>query len=817
MLFRSLLQRIAAAIPCSLLLCFFSYTHAQTFSGRVIDESTGEGLPFVNILVKGTEMGAFTDVDGNYALKIGADTATLVFTYLGYAPSELKQREGEAASQVNMKAKDVQIEEVLILPDYSYDEYLFKQILAHKKENNPDNHAAVEVLDHSRTFVCLANLKEDVKDKRMFKDAQDAFLADGDSALMMPVFFAEKVSRRKGTQSEVISSRNHGILQQMDQQIQSVITQKLSARLNFYDEQLVLLNRGFPGPLARGARTFYNIYVADSSTVKGKKQYKFDFYPKNYRNITFKGSFWVEDSSFALLKVEATLPNSANLNFVRDLEVGVSYQQDQAGDWHLESQQLQMKMGLNKRESKKKKNSYVVRKTMDFQPVLMTPHSKSPINTVALANISEPAILGKFHSNPRDSFETQAIKGIKTLQENRFVKFVDRLAAMGFTGYYNAGKIDIGPFYEFYRRNAVEGVRLTLTGRSSEQLSKTFSLGGYLGYGFKNKDFKYGAQVNLRLPTRNRGILSLRYFDDFYTLSRNKYIEFIQENSFSQGDGNPISTFTAAPDPYILGQEHLSLSLQLQNKQDVGLLLRPFYNRYKSTSQISFEELGVNSFQNAGVLLDARFSFHQKYDDIYFNRFYYGNGKPVIHLTTELGQNKVAQNTTSYAHFQASVKNRFVLGPATLRMLVEGGYILGKVPFPLLNMPRGSQSLGLGRYNYSLLNHASFASNVYTNAYFSLNGGGVVFNKIPLINRLNLRESVSFKAFYGQLNGGNESTKLPEGIFAAPHTPYMEVGMGVSNIFKFLRVEYVRRVDNHSVLDRVSSKNGIRMRFQVSF
>lgn len=57
-----------------------------TITGRVVDEK-GAGLPGVNVIVKGTSNGTQTDVEGRYSIK-AADTATLVFTFVGYTAQE---------------------------------------------------------------------------------------------------------------------------------------------------------------------------------------------------------------------------------------------------------------------------------------------------------------------------------------------------------------------------------------------------------------------------------------------------------------------------------------------------------------------------------------------------------------------------------------------------------------------------------------------------------------------------------------------------------------------------------------------------------
>ena len=557
------------------------------------------------------------------------------------------------------------------------------------------------------------------------------------------------------------------------------------------------------------------------------KHYQFDFYPKNERNITFRGQFTVEDSSFALTGIHATLPNDANLNFVRDFKIYVTYQKTPDGNWFYAQQKVHLNMALSKKEGKaKKKNRYTIRKSVDFADLGWNGVVGEQLSALSVDDLQHDEDIkvarASFETESSDSFRQEAYAGIEVLKQNTVVKLADKFGAMGITGYFNAGPVDIGPIYDLYRRNRIEGHRVTLPLRTSENLSKYFSLNGYLGYGFRSKAIKYGAGMNILLPTRNRSTLSLRYSDDYTSLSRNKYIEFVRENAYSNGDGNVISSFSETPNPYILGRKHFSLTLRAQTKKDIGFLVRPFRNQFIATEFVPFKhpagDASYAQFENRGVLFDTRLSFGQDYDDMFFNRFYYGNNKPVIHLTTEVGQNTISNRTYNYAHFQTSVKSKVNLGPAYLRFLVDAGYIMGKVPFPMLHLPRGSQSLGLARYNYSLMKQAALASDLYSNAYLSLNGGGLLFNKLPLIKKLNLRESFSFKAFYGRFTGKHdELLALPQGIYKAPNTPYMELGAGVANIFKVLRVEYVRRLSNGPLMDQISSKDGIRLRLEVSF
>ncbi|WP_111631444.1 SusC/RagA family TonB-linked outer membrane protein [Larkinella arboricola] len=64
-------------------------TVAITISGRVTDQETGQGIPGVNVLVKGTAQGASTNVDGNYQINVPNASTTLVFSFVGYVTQEI--------------------------------------------------------------------------------------------------------------------------------------------------------------------------------------------------------------------------------------------------------------------------------------------------------------------------------------------------------------------------------------------------------------------------------------------------------------------------------------------------------------------------------------------------------------------------------------------------------------------------------------------------------------------------------------------------------------------------------------------------------
>lgn len=175
-----------------------------------------------------------------------------------------------------------------------------------------------------------------------------------------------------------------------------------------------------------------------------------------------------------------------------------------------------------------------------------------------------------------------------------------------------------------------------------------------------------------------------------------------------------------------------------------------------------------------------------------------------------------------YNHTQFTAEKRFWFSSfGHLDTRIQAGYVWNKVPFTKLYSPTTSTSILLGKNAFNQMQPSEFMFDAYVGWYMTYFFKGWILNRIPGINRLKLRGVVSFLGIYGGLTKKNNPyLQGNEGLYAFPNDPnrlsfdknenwvvtagrtlspigklpYMELTAGIENIFKFIRIDYVRRL-----------------------
>ena len=193
---------------------------------------------------------------------------------------------------------------------------------------------------------------------------------------------------------------------------------------------------------------------------------------------------------------------------------------------------------------------------------------------------------------------------------------------------------------------------------------------------------------------------------------------------------------------------------------------------------------------------------------------------PVVSLTHTLGY---FDNSFLYNKTEFSAQKRFRLSAfGHIDASISTGIVWNRVPLPVLFMPRTNQSFLLHTDAYNLMAPMEFVMDQYAEASLTYYLKGWILNRIPLIKRLKLREVVSFRILTGSLSERNNPVFGSEGLFSFPEgtrmmtpLPYMEYSVGLENILKFIRVDYVRRISYTDGLSE-AQKHGFKVSFRFS-
>lgn len=560
------------------------------------------------------------------------------------------------------------------------------------------------------------------------------------------------------------------------------------------------------------------------------------FFPRNKADLLFQGKLYITlDGKYAVKKAELSVSDDINLNFVRDLDVKLDFQQDLNNRYYLRTSSLGLDFSLTDKGTGIKGNRTVTFE--DFKTGVARPDSiyKGP-SVVRVYEQTEGTQTSEFWSAnrpvPLAKTELNIYKNIDTLQlMTSFQRFMD-ISALLLSGYKQLGPFELGPVNTFYSFNPVEGFRLRVGGRTTDRLSKRFYAEGYGAYGFKDEKWKYFLSGTYSLNNKSVYTFPQHYLRASFmrdTKIPGQNLEFVQEDNFLLSFKRGENERYLYNDIYRLEykrefQNNFSYTLGISKwkQQPAGILT------YQMLDENGNNKL-FNELNTTEVSLSLRYAPHEEFYQGKLYRTPIYNKYPIFYMNYVGGIKGILDGEYDYHNFTLGADKRFYfsqLGFADVN--IEGNYIAGSnIPFPFLNIHRANQTYAYQLRSYNLMNFLEFVSDhsVAANVQYYMNG--FLLNKMPLIKKLKWREVFSVKAIYGGLRNENnpvyndkvfqfqENADHEKITYGFGSKPYVEASVGLTNVFKILRVDYVRRLN---YLDQPDApKHGIRARIRFDF
>ncbi len=848
-----------------LLFCLFTVAQVNAqdqtiIRGRVLDAKTKQPLPFVDVVLKGTYVGVSTDLDGQYFIQTRNPSDTIQVSFIGYKTLEERIiRETRQEMNFYMEEEGLQLESVTIVAEKGrYRKKgnpaveLMRKVIENRDRNKMEAQDFYSYERHEKLELDLNNITDEFKDRKAFENFEflwsylDTSTVNG--RIYLPVYIREILSTvhyRKDPQAkkevrDAVKMTNFD--EALDLESITSAIDLLYQDVDLYENSIKLLDNDFLSPMAPWALNYYRFYILDTSYVNNKSAIHMAFIPRNKSFIGFTGDLYISnDDRYTLLKAVLGITKDISMNFVRDIKVVQEFD-ERDSIYILTKDEITLDMALAKGGMGIYASRYNIYTNHDFGP----PKDDSVFDyTEEVTTLDDAYDKGQeYWQKNRLEELTQKQQGIYNMIDSlrevpAYRKFVYWTKVIS-TGYFPLGTLDLGKISSMYTYNPTEGSRFRLGLETSHDLTQRWQVRSYVAYGTRDKRIKYNGSVkysfNEDYRKNPRHFLYGAYQHD--VIFPGLKLEFIDEanalTSIRRGQANQMLFVDAWNIDYVneSGVGFFKLGLEQRQRKPYGTL--EFFTNQDLDDDGILDS--VEDVTTSEISLALEYSPNTKFIQQREMRTPIKSNHPRFQLSYRAGLKTFLGGDYNYHNVSLQIKKRVpfsVLGRSEIQF--EVGRVFGEgLPFVLLYIPQSNQAYSFQPTSFNTMNFIEFVTDKYVRLNVQHFFDGYIFNRIPLLKKLKLKEAISFKGIYGGLDDANDprinndllqfnadENGNPLTAPFDPRTPFIEWGVGVYNIFRFLRFDVIKRVN---YLDRPNIEEvfgvkglGIRGRLKVEF
>jgi hypothetical protein len=803
-------------------------------AGVVKDSATKELMPFVGISildsVQNIVVNLESDADGKFKTNLPNGRYTLLTQWVGYKNKSMPFK---------VTGKNMDNLEVLISEDkagITLSEIVIRakenpayRIIRLANENRKKNNRLVPYMQftaYNKLSAQLDGLDKKFFEQRLIKPAKQKLLnvlADSTftdtSRTSMVVFIRESVTdnyaKAPNMRKEILkASRSSGSFDQETMNFLSLA----NLDLNFYENYVTILDKSFMSPIADGCFAFCVYEQLDTIIhAPGDSTYRIKVYAKTPRDLVFHGFIEINSKNWALTKLDLTVPDKANINFIEKLN---TKQEFEYVNGYYVPKRFESSMGIRQKYKGYGVSAKTVSYFSEYKFDNPKPNSFFDGELFALdenaKNISEndTTFWGKYRTDTLSKKEKLGFGLIDTLATLNFVQVYIKTYKFLSSGRIRLGKyFAIGPFYTIASMNALEGVRVRLGIKTTEKVKKLFVY-TYGAYGFKDQQWKYQGLADYEFSTQPWLLLGYSHTRD---------IETPGIQGFTAAQTNILAPFFRRTD--LLGLNYYTenkIYFKTRPANGIELTLNALTKSFEPSYSFEYQytengstELRKTYF-NAEAQLDARLSFKEKFIGKGRDRVVIANKYPVIYTNVSVGLRNIWGSDFEYQKASITITQRLRTPPfGFIRYYASSGKVFGTVPFPLLHVLKGNVTFIHISDGFNLMNINEFVADRYSMLIMEHHLDGIIMNRIPVLKWLKLREFWTLHVAEGSLTPANKAMTVTSlRPLQAPNGFYVEAGCGIENILKVLRIDFVWRLTN-----RIPNKAnfGVQIQAAVSF
>ena len=816
--------------------------HAQQslqITGVITDEETGDSISFASIVYKGHNISTVANVFGQYTIP-RQEGWNITVSAVGYK-SRIIPVNSKTRRKLNITLKPARQELAEVTVKSRRNRYsrkdnpaveLMRRVVAAKKKTDLSNNDYYRYNKYEKLTLALNDLTPQQLESPFF--AKKPWLLNQvevnpyTNKLVLPVSVDETVSQkfyRKSPKDEkdIIQGQTSTGINDYFQtgDIINTVVKDVFTNVDLYQDDIRILQRPFTSPMSEKGIGFYRYYIEDTLAIGQDSCIHLAFVPNNMQDMGFRGDLYIlKDSTLHLRRCQLSIPKQSNVNFVESLQVLQEYEKLPDGQWVLTTDDMITELQLFDFISA---GAIVTRITRysdyDFSEVPNKIfHGQKKEVTEADAQMRDKAFWDQYRQVELTRSENSMDKFMENIQNMKGFKYiiyglktiVENSMETGDPNY-----VDICPINTLLTRNYVDGWRTRLSAKTTANLNKHFFLSGYYAHGWGSHRNYYDAEMTYSLNAKKylphefpRRTMTIQSSQDICS-PNDRFMESDKDNIFV--------AMKWAETNKMMSYNRQKVSFEYETDWGLKAIISGKTEENEAFGAMNYQTLDkpfvpINSKTGNGEYLrTTEASFYVRYapGETYINnklrRRVINLDAPVFSLSHTIGFNGVLGGDYNFHLTEAHIFKRFWLNSwGKFDVDLKGGIEWDQVPYPLLIMPASNASFIIQKNTFSLINTMEFVNDRYVSLMLAWDMNGKILNRIPLAKKLYWREYLGVRMLWGDLSDKNNPEKnpgnprlmyFPEGTnIMNPNRPYMEMVVGVHNIFKFFRVEYVKRL-----------------------
>ena len=827
-------------------------------TGVVTDASDGGPVPYATVQYKGNRVSTIADGQGRFRIE-RHNGWRLTFSSVGYREQVLNVGPHTPAQMTIRLASDNRTLSEVTVKSKKKSRYrrkdnpaveLMRKVIANKKKADLKRHDYYRYQNYQKIAFALNNLKPETLEKGIFKRypwlREQVDTSQYTDKMVLPLTVDEMVTEhlyRKDPKAErtiVKGTKSSGVNDLFQTgEILTTVMREVFADIDIYDDYILMMRHKFSSPIGRDAIQFYRYYITDTVYVGQDRCIHLDFLPNNQQDFGFRGQIYIlDDTTYQVKRCELYIPRTSDVNWVESTQCMQEFERQDNGEWLLTVDDMIAELMVTDFIQKAVVTRTTRKTDFSFDPLPRERFkSKNPLQVEAGSDRRSDAFWQEHRQVEFTKSEQGMSNFLTNIEQLKGFKYAIFVLKALFENYLETGsrqepsKFDVGPINTFISQNFYDGMRLRVGGQTTANLNPHLFAKGYYAYGTKTHNNYYNAEVTYSFPAKQ--YLPQEFPVNHFIFSSKRDVALPSDKYAITDKDNVFSSFKVHDIDKMLMYNIQRLAYEYETSTHWRFTADLKTEKIEPIGNLTFQPIAQATALPFMRYTESTFGIRYAPDEKFINtkqrRRTSNKDAWYIQLQHTVGYNHLlgGQYNYNYTELEWFRRTWLPMSWGKIDTRLRMGQQWNQVPWPLLPMPQANLSYIVVPQLFNMVNNMEFINDRFASIQFTWEMGGKLFNRIPLLRRLKLREIFELKGLWGTLSkknnpylsenqGNGVLMQFPENSYIMDgKRPYWEYAIGIQNLFSLIQIEYVHRI-NYLDLP-TAQKHGIRFTINPTF